>query len=970
MTELPSNDYISQINQNGSGLNIPQIVGAIVDAEIEPVREPVVKQQAKVEAAISGLSDLKASAELTNKNIANLKSTDVSIATRSTDTDVLTVEVTDQSELQVGVSKITSISQLAQAHSHSIPAVGSNPAVFTGPADTLTEDFRLKIRLGTYTLTALNQAFAPTAIGVQPDGTTNPDIPEIRFSRGESITTVAVKLDQIEGINAKVVNTVGNSYKIMITGETGLDNAFEIQTLPLTFQHADIVNGQEYTVASNTGGAIIRADNIINGRDYEIVSTDGDTLNATGIAENQEYKIVSSNAAADSNASAIDSGNWYRVVSQDSGVQSDATAITNNSWYRIVNTDDGSRPSEGAFEFGKTYQITSTGSTDFTSFSNASNNNLGTTFELDGSGLQGAGTGQAKEFPETDYAAMFGAPNNAPNTEFKATITNSPPPSGTGRVVAFTNFDDYAAGAGHNGVGHEFKANLDGAGVTLTGPGRVRAFTNYQADFGAADNSANTIFIANAGSSGDSGPGVARSYTDFTRHFTSALSGRNGLVNISNVAGTIFTADSGGSAVYGNARVRPFTDYTKYGMVGDTLINQTGDPFTANRDGNANFGDGSVNTVSEHDAGDNDYRIFDTWTDYRHNNSLRAQDLNAQDIIFNLNGLEVKRETNIVTDVVPGASFEILKTSTVGAEIITGADKESLMLTVTSFIDELNAYRADLKALSRSDRTGGELGQLHGNPYVKSRLRSLSEFMLKPIYGYTSFPETADSAVYLSQLGFKTQKDGTYGLDQNAFDTTFNNAPGNFDALTKDHAFSKHPEVTVVWDGDQTNTKAGIYQFHHVNDDRGGGDASGNVIYEGAVGVAGEKLYRAANGAGFSYSGANVNSSSDFPGLFLRTTSTTIGNDVPMNVHLGKSFATMFAKFHDEILNDTYVHRRQVANIEIQNEMLLERIERLDLRRNSLAQTYNAEFQMMEEMVTSFKSTGDYLTSVVDAWNK
>ena len=68
MTELPSNDYISQINQNGSGLNIPQIVNAIVDAEITPVRAPVVKQQEQVEASISGMAELKASAELTNKN--------------------------------------------------------------------------------------------------------------------------------------------------------------------------------------------------------------------------------------------------------------------------------------------------------------------------------------------------------------------------------------------------------------------------------------------------------------------------------------------------------------------------------------------------------------------------------------------------------------------------------------------------------------------------------------------------------------------------------------------------------------------------------------------------------------------------------------------------------------------------------------------------------------------------------------
>ena len=319
MTELPSNDYISQINQNGSGLNIPQIVNAIVDAEITPVRAPVVKQQEQVEASISGMAELKASAELTNQNIANLKSTDVSISTRSSDTDVLTVAVTDQSELQVGVSKITAISQLAQAHSHSIPAVGSNSAAF-GSADAgLPEDYRLKIRLGTYNLTAGGQTFTPNG--------TDPDIPIIQFSAGESITAVAVKLDQIEGINAKVVNTTGSNYKIMITGETGLDNAFEIQTLPLTFNHTNIVGGQQYTIVDNVTTSH-RANAIQNGQVYQVISTDGPVELATGMINNAEYKIVSSNAAANSNASAMDSGRWHRVVSQDSSVQSDATAIT------------------------------------------------------------------------------------------------------------------------------------------------------------------------------------------------------------------------------------------------------------------------------------------------------------------------------------------------------------------------------------------------------------------------------------------------------------------------------------------------------------------------------------------------------------------------------------------------------------------------------------------------------------------
>ena len=602
MTELPSNDYVSQINQNGSGLNIPQIVNAIVDAEIEPVRAPVVKQQEQVEASISGLSQLKASAELTNKNIANLKSTDVSILTRSSDTDVLTVEVTNQSELQVGVSKITSISQLAQAHSHSIPAVGSSPAFF-GSADAgLPENYRLKIRLGTYNLTAGGQTFTPNG--------TDPNIPEISFSKGESITAVAVKLDQIEGINAKVVNTTGSNFKIMITGETGLDNAFEIETKPLTFTHADIVNGQLYTVASNTGGTI-DADNIISGRDYQIVSTDGDTLNATGIAFRQEYTIVSTDGTTGSANTTISNSSWYKIVNTDSGATSSAATIKNNAWYKSLDADQNVPTAASAVGLNKYYRHsgagTINGDTDWTLFGW---DGISATFEVTTiPAVAQRGTSSAVE--TTDFT-RFGWDGVA--TTFQANVNGAGVSNpGPGRVVQYTNYQaDFGAAVGAT----QFQANAT-ANFNTSGPGQVTPFTNYAADFGWDGGSATFIANKNAAATGGAGPGVVRSYTDFTRHFTNAASGRNGLVNISNATGTIFTADSGGTAVYGTGRVRPFTDYTKYGLGGDTLIDQAGAAFTANRDGNATYGDGSVNTVSEHDAGDNDYRIFDTWSDYR-----------------------------------------------------------------------------------------------------------------------------------------------------------------------------------------------------------------------------------------------------------------------------------------------------------------------------------------------------------------
>ena len=945
MTELPSNDYISQINQNGSGLNIPQIVNAIVDAEITPVRAPVVKQQEQVEASISGMAELKASAELTNKNIANLKSTDVSIETRSSDTDVLTVAVTDQSELQVGVSKITAISQLAQAHSHSIPAVGSNPATF-GSADAgLPEDYRLKIRLGTYNLTGV-QTFTPNG--------TDPDIPIIQFSAGESITAVAVKLDQIEGINAKVVNTTGSNYKIMITGETGLDNAFEIQTLPITIDASDMVNGSVYKVNSPTSYTI-PASNMVLGDWYEIVDVDSYAQDADDIVPGREYKIVNTHNNAQADATSMVAGRWYKIVNTDSNAQSNATAIQDNAYYRVVSADSNVTTTAPNIQAGKYYRVTNVGDTVWANFGW---NGSDAIFRATSTGDALSGTGIAVE--TTDFSRLNAGGNIGVGGTFKANVNAASIANvGPGRVIQYTDFSDYYSSI--NGD-NEFKCDVSAATVPHTGPGKVIPFTNYMDEFNSNSNDPGTIFglndratITNSNTNtggANTGPGRVEAHTNYADY---------GAIN--NTPGRVFEATAPGTAATGSGTVRPYTNFDiDYG----SPSNNNGQQFTAS--GGPFKGGGTVTLVSEDVSGDNNYRIFDTWSNYREASSLRAQDLSAQDIIFDLNGLEVKRETNIVTDVVPGASFEILKTSTVGAEIITGADKGSLMLTVQSFIDELNAYRADLKALSRSDRTGGDPGQLYGNPYVKSRLRALSEFMLKPIKGYTTFPE--DNPVYLSQLGFKTQKDGTYGLDQKAFDTTFNNAPGNFDALTKDHALSKHPEISIVWDPG-AGTEAGIYQFHHDDGIGGGGDFSGNVIYAGAVNGGGARLYRAAAGGGsFSYDGTNVNSTGDFPGLSLRTTSNNLGDDVPMNVHLGRSFATLFAEFHDDVLNDRYIHRRQVQNIEIQNEMLLDRIARLDLRSDSLAQSYNAEFQMMEDMVTSFKSTGDYLTGVVDAWNK
>ena len=74
MSQTISNDYVSMINKSGSGYNIPEIVDAIVDAAIVPVKEVVTAQKEKVETSISGMATLKSSMSATQTLVNSISS--------------------------------------------------------------------------------------------------------------------------------------------------------------------------------------------------------------------------------------------------------------------------------------------------------------------------------------------------------------------------------------------------------------------------------------------------------------------------------------------------------------------------------------------------------------------------------------------------------------------------------------------------------------------------------------------------------------------------------------------------------------------------------------------------------------------------------------------------------------------------------------------------------------------------------
>ena len=389
-------------------------------------------------------------------------------------------------------------------------------------------------------------------------------------------------------------------------------------------------------------------------------------------------------------------------------------------------------------------------------------------------------------------------------------------------------------------------------------------------------------------------------------------------------------------------------------------------------------------------------RAFDVWDNAASGSAiLRTFDQTAQDLLFKADGLAVARESNTVTDLIPGVSFEVKAAGGTGAEIKTSLSKENIQATVKGFVDELNAYKSDLRALSLTDRSGaGEHGDLFGDEYVKSRIRALANFMITPINGYGSVDPNKSGGVfsglpdgdptYLAQLGFKTETNGTITFDQRSFDSTFLAAPERFSALTEDRATISDPDFSVIWShnspmppGVYALTQETTYGRDSILSD-GSGDDRSIYFHDDASSAHGHHfLRRAPEGGVYKYTKNDTTGSERpgttygdlFPGFQLRTTNASVPNAHSMTLTLGKSFTTLFSEFHDDILNNTYEHRRQVENYADKAAALQERLAVIEARSVSLAQAYSKNFEAMESSVTGFNSTGNMLSSYVTQWN-
>ena len=199
------------------------------------------------------------------------------------------------------------------------------------------------------------------------------------------------------------------------------------------------------------------------------------------------------------------------------------------------------------------------------------------------------------------------------------------------------------------------------------------------------------------------------------------------------------------------------------------------------------------------------------------------------------------------------------------------------------------------------------------------------------------------------EFGIKTGKDGTYIFDQKSFNRTYSNTPDKFDALTQDKVYSSDPLSSPTSLPD-SGLPPGKYEYRQSTEELFSYNTS-------------QLLATSVSGSGTDFS----RSADDYAGFLLKT---YYNNPPNYDIYVGHSAKTKINNFFANSLSasgkldatlDLYKNRASSVDA---------KLTKIDKREALLQAEYTKRFSEMEKVVNASTSSGEYITQLVDGWNK
>lgn len=151
-----------------------------------------------------------------------------------------------------------------------------------------------------------------------------------------------------------------------------------------------------------------------------------------------------------------------------------------------------------------------------------------------------------------------------------------------------------------------------------------------------------------------------------------------------------------------------------------------------------------------------------------------AQQQSGLDALLRVNGLQVTRQSNTLSDVIDGVDFDIFNAD-INEEISINIteDRSQAEQAIRDFVDAYNTFKTEFESLTGFDVEEGTEGVLRGDPLATGLMRSVRGMLGSAVPGNDSGFSS------LASLGIRTRLDGTLEINEDSGPLGFRSAMDN-----------------------------------------------------------------------------------------------------------------------------------------------------------------------------------------------
>ena len=319
------------------------------------------------------------------------------------------------------------------------------------------------------------------------------------------------------------------------------------------------------------------------------------------------------------------------------------------------------------------------------------------------------------------------------------------------------------------------------------------------------------------------------------------------------------------------------------------------------------------------------------------------QTVAASNAALTVDGISIARESNTIADLFEGYTLDLTTTTSSTFRVSGALDTTTAYNQMQSFIDSLNSSRTKLNELTKTGSATTEAGPLNNDPVAAAVVKKLRSLTNGALTGFGT------SSLYLSNLGVRTNLDGTLTLTKSSFENALATDASTFDAIFNSTASSDSDFLSVT-KSSSADITPGTYAW--TFDSSSSAATLGGTTLTTSTDSDGNTVYAPTSG--------------DLLGVSV----TPSQNVATANIFIGKSLIDTLSDYIDETIKSAGDLSNRKTQITSEVADLNLDSARLDERMEDIRTRYTKQFSAMEALVTSMNNTGEFLTNMMDAFNK